>query len=63
MSKGLYAYLSHGLHVALGEFSMDESGGVEEVGEDGGLREVDGKSWEVGDDGGLDYLVEGLQCM
>jgi hypothetical protein len=44
MSKGLYAYLTHGLHVVLGELGMDESGGVEEVGEDGGVGEVDGKS-------------------
>jgi hypothetical protein len=44
MSKGLYTYLAHGLHVSLGEVGMDESGGVDVVGEDGGLREVDGKS-------------------
>jgi hypothetical protein len=31
MSKGLYAYLAHGIHVALGEVGTDESGGVEVV--------------------------------
>jgi hypothetical protein len=44
MSKGLYASLTHRLHVALGEVGTDESGGMEVAGEDGGLREVDGQS-------------------
>jgi hypothetical protein len=44
MSKGLYASLTHGLHVALGEVGMDESGGVKVVGEEGGIKEIDGKS-------------------
>jgi hypothetical protein len=51
------------LHVALGELGTDESGGVQVVCEDGGLRQVDGKSLEVGYDGGLDHLVEGLRCL
>ena len=63
MYKGLYASLSHGLHVVLGELGTDENGGVEAMGEDGGLKEVDGQSWEVGDDGGLDCLGEGLRCL
>ena len=41
MSKGLYAYINHGIQVVLGERGMDESGGVGEVGEDGGVGEVD----------------------
>jgi hypothetical protein len=51
MSKGLYASLTHGLHVVLGELGMDESKGVEVEGEYGGIREVDGQSLEVGDYG------------
>jgi hypothetical protein len=43
MSKGLYESLTHGLQVALGKLGTDESGGVQAVGEDGGLREVYGK--------------------
>jgi hypothetical protein len=50
MSKGFHTSLAHRIHVALGEASTGESGGVEVVGEDGGLREVDGKSREVVDD-------------
>jgi hypothetical protein len=44
MSKGLYASLAHKIHVALGKVGTNESGGVEVVGEDGGLGEVDGQS-------------------
>jgi hypothetical protein len=44
MSKGWYASLTHRFHVALSEVGTDEGGGVEVVGEDGGLREVDGQS-------------------
>jgi hypothetical protein len=44
MSKVLYAFLSHELDVALGKVDTDESGGVEVVGEYGGLREVEGQS-------------------
>jgi len=41
MFKGLY--LTHGLHVELVEVGTDESGGVEVICEDGGIREVDRK--------------------
>jgi hypothetical protein len=44
MSKCFYASLAHELHASLGKVGMDESGGVEVVGEDGGLGEVDGQS-------------------
>jgi hypothetical protein len=42
MSKGLCASLACRFHVAFSEVGMGESGGVEVVGEDGGLGEVDG---------------------
>jgi len=63
MSKGLYAYLTHRFQEVLGERGMNESGGVGEVCEDGGVGEVDMKIGEVGDDGGIDHLGEGLQCL
>jgi len=44
MYKGLYAYLTHGLHEVLGQRGMDESMGVEEVGEDEGVGEADEKT-------------------
>jgi len=44
MSKGLYTYLTHKLQEVLGELCMDESVGVEEVGDDGGVGEVYGKT-------------------
>jgi hypothetical protein len=43
MSKGLCASLDCRFHVMLGEVGMSESRGVEVVGEDGGLGEVDGQ--------------------
>jgi hypothetical protein len=43
MSKGLCASMAYMFHVMLGEVGMGESGGMEIVGEDGGLGEVDGK--------------------
>jgi hypothetical protein len=52
MSKGLYAYLTHRLQIVLGELGKDESGSVEEVGEDGGVGEVDEnhEKWEMIED-------------
>jgi hypothetical protein len=41
MSKGLCASLAYNFHVAFSEVGMGESGGVEVVGWDGGLGEVD----------------------
>jgi hypothetical protein len=47
-------------HVSFKKVGMCESGGVEVVGEDGGLGEVDGKLCEMGEVGGLDLLGEAL---
>ena len=56
----LYASLACRFHVAFSEVGVSESEGVEVVGEDGGLGEVDGQLREMGEVGGIGLLGEAL---
>ena len=58
MSTGLCASLACRFHVTLGEVVMGESGGMEVVGGDGRIGEVDEQQQGMGEVRGLDFLGE-----